>query len=85
MNTDALIKVLDEFIAERDRLRDELSEMTYDRDDLRRRVAELEAEVSGRDAVTVPTRSVNVHVVERTRPPAKLHLTPDEWEDIANS
>ena len=30
-------------------------------------------------------RVVNVRVVERTRPPAKLHLTPDEWEDIANS
>jgi hypothetical protein len=31
------------------------------------------------------TREVHVRIVERTRPPAKLYLTPDEWEDIANS
>jgi hypothetical protein len=62
------------------------------------RLSELETECVLRDpdltrqlneARSVATRGlirpVHVHVVERTRPPTKLHLTPDEWEDIANS
>lgn len=31
------------------------------------------------------TRIVNVHIISRTKPTAKLHLTPDEWDDIATT